>query len=867
MAAALHMQPQAHRPSMDRAPSFDQPRARSTPPFASPYDSPSLAPPVTHVRSNSNSSNSSPYSQPFPHSYFPQHQMYAGQPQSWTSTAVPAAAFYTPPFHGFPNGHQHQPVFHQFQQSQADFAAWANAYQHMVMSSVQNGGHPGGMPPTGAFDHSGHGHDGRRMGSGSGQPNHFQPGQSQPIDISTPPASAKAQPQLPQGYHPYKRGPSAKSSREQLPRSTSMSSEMNQQSPSQAQAQLQRPASQTDTTVPDSISKDQRLGNAMTPPPRLGAHSRTQSSSSERSLSRVTTAPPPAPIAVTAPAVVGVSASSSNPVSSAARTSTPLQTGAITNATNTPRPSPLSQPVSTPEPTDKMVKTGGLKGRLRKALDKDIKKDQKSAPAVPVKQSLAPRHFASPSVSSTQSATPPVTPPQDLPAPSRPFATNPAAMSSDVSLAETQRTATLAEEPKEKGKRSLFRMKNMSTDNISLASTVSSASMMIRKMGSIGKLARRNSLMGISRIFKDKPKDEDAALPEKEAKKKKDKKKKGKGEAAPATVSHALAEPDRLTGDDDRTLAGLTPAAKLARQHTLKSRAEQVKQDVEPTGEPTWDNNTTTRNGQQAAVAGMPNGHSKPEVVRVHPSQAPTVVHAVAVTEQEYDSEDDSSDGETVEDITINLGRTKLSDEADAEFQATWGNTWIDKNAVPKKGILKNTSSFSSVDGEATGNRQRSDSHHASFSAAPGPLSQLPASNPAQLDGLAHPSPRVDPAYDPFSPHFSPFDQPAPIQDGLYANAAHNTSAPTLSLPGQGTVKPLQTRSMTVPARRRINWAPECAVYSTYDPGTYDRRSEPATCNRLTPELAMLIKQELNAFKLEMPVHPASKDNTHYFAW
>ena len=51
-------------------------------------------------------------------------------------------------------------------------------------------------------------------------------------------------------------------------------------------------------------------------------------------------------------------------------------------------------------------------------------------------------------------------------------------------------------------------------------------------------------------------------------------------------------------------------------------------------------------------------------------------------------------------------------------------------------------------------------------------------------------------------------------------------------------------RSMTVPARKRLNWAPECAVYSTYDAGTYDRRSEPATCNRLTPELAMAIKQE-----------------------
>jgi len=53
-----------------------------------------------------------------------------------------------------------------------------------------------------------------------------------------------------------------------------------------------------------------------------------------------------------------------------------------------------------------------------------------------------------------------------------------------------------------------------------------------------------------------------------------------------------------------------------------------------------------------------------------------------------------------------------------------------------------------------------------------------------------------------------------------------------------------QGRSMTTPASKRLEWAPECAVYSTYDAGTYDRRSEPATCNRLTPELAMAIKQE-----------------------
>lgn len=48
---------------------------------------------------------------------------------------------------------------------------------------------------------------------------------------------------------------------------------------------------------------------------------------------------------------------------------------------------------------------------------------------------------------------------------------------------------------------------------------------------------------------------------------------------------------------------------------------------------------------------------------------------------------------------------------------------------------------------------------------------------------------------------------------------------------------------MPVPPRR-ILWAPDCAVYTTYDAGTYDRRSEPATCNKLTPELALDIKRE-----------------------
>ncbi|WWC63103.1 uncharacterized protein I303_105703 [Kwoniella dejecticola CBS 10117] len=919
---AAVMQPSTHRPpSMDRAPSFDQPRSRSTPPFASPYDT--SAP---HVRTNSTSSNTSPYNQPFSgSSYFPpqhQHQMYGMQPpQSWTANPVPATAFYNPPFQGFPHsngGHPQQFVHNQFQQSQADFAAWSNAYQHMIMASVQGGGaHPGGITPPASnhgSDNSSYGERRRTSSGPSGQsfngdhnsgyfdqnPYQKPPQQHQSYSNNTPPqqpAQVK-QPQQPQPYHPYKRGPSAKSSRERLPRSTSMPSGLQDQqaapiplSSSGNLAQDPQRASAAQSAVRQAISVERQRESAavvepIVPPPKISDHSRTNSSGSERSTYREgpqtsstarTASPAPRPSTTVPP---------SN------RASTPLHPGPITNATNTPsasRPSPLSQPSSTPEPTDKMVKTGGLKGRLRKALDKDAKKEQRFAPvpqaqsSAPIgKQSLPPKHFASPSESSTRSATPPATPPQDFRAPAAPFTMNPTAMGSEISLAETERTATGTEQ-KEKGKRSLFRMKNMSTDNISISSTVSSASMMIRKMGSIGKLARRNSLMGISRIFKDKPKEgEDAALPEKEGKKKKKDKKKGKGEAAPATISHAIAEPDRLTEEEDRALVGLSPAAKLARQHTLRSKAEAAKRDSVngPTGEPTWDQNTATRQ-QPGALPSLgsvgaqtlssPTGSTGPEVVRVGHSQAPTVVHAVAVTDQEYDSED-SSDGETVEDVTMTLAKTRLSAEADAEFQATWGNAWIDRNAVPKRGILKAVSSYSSIEeAKAQDQRQRSNSTHASSSSsnAPGPLAQLPSSNPKLLDGLVHPSPQVDPAYDPFSPAFSPFDSPQPDNNSsFYANPNQNSSAPALSLLGQNGVmgKPPQTRAMTAPVRRRINWAPECAVYQTYDSGTYDRRSEPATCNRLTPELAMSIKQELNAFKLEMPVHPSSKIYTHYFA-
>lgn len=141
---------------------------------------------------------------------------------------------------------------------------------------------------------------------------------------------------------------------------------------------------------------------------------------------------------------------------------------------------------------------------------------------------------------------------------------------------------------------------NASTDNISLQSTVSSASVMIRKLGSIGKLARRNSLMGITGMFnkdKNKEKGEGASTS----------KKGRKADKADASVSHVTVELDRgFAVGEDEALSGLSPAALVARQHTLKSNAEAAARKLKeqqaastPTnGVPSpWEKNTSTKHG------------------------------------------------------------------------------------------------------------------------------------------------------------------------------------------------------------------------------------------------------------------------------
>lgn len=209
--------------------------------------------------------------------------------------------------------------------------------------------------------------------------------------------------------------------------------------------------------------------------------------------------------------------------------------------------------------------------------------------------------------------------------------------------------------------------------------------------------------MGISRIFKDKPRDgEDGPLPEVQKGDKKSRKERKKAEKAAAksasstTISRAHAESDRREPSDDRTLAGLSPAAKLARQHTLRSKAEAEAQaaakraaaaaDAKATGEPTWDHNTTTRHAQdqngQVSSFGTAGQSMRGQFQDDEwDGRGPRVYG-----QEEYDSAD-SSEGETVDDMTVRMGGVSVAEEADYDY--SWGTSYRDRHAKPSRGILK----------------------------------------------------------------------------------------------------------------------------------------------------------------------------------
>ncbi|KAI8638735.1 hypothetical protein BD408DRAFT_422607 [Parasitella parasitica] len=90
-----------------------------------------------------------------------------------------------------------------------------------------------------------------------------------------------------------------------------------------------------------------------------------------------------------------------------------------------------------------------------------------------------------------------------------------------------------------------------------------------------------------------------------------------------------------------------------------------------------------------------------------------------------------------------------------------------------------------------------------------------------------------------------------------------------IGLHGSPKLKPASssTSSLVATSGRRIQFCSTIQVHETFSAADYDRRCDNnATCQKLTPLVAMKIKQELNEYKLtDMEVHVESRQYTHFF--
>ncbi|KAG5642558.1 hypothetical protein DXG03_002545 [Asterophora parasitica] len=868
------------------------------------------------------------------------------QPQgSWTPS-ISAAPFY-PSFYA--NHQQQQPPqpyppqqSPYFDPANAQLAQWA--YQQM-MFNAQHGftqqrtasqndyfsqnqippafnPFPSGTPPP-HQNHRGGAGDHQQQAGAPGQFNGFHPYRRPNRQQSLPQPHSPDVNDRRQGTPgppnpPYKR-PEASGSTSSVNSSTSQRQRTNSNqsgnsghnTPSSVNGSVrgrnQSPSIPSNRNTPSPASS-----SGSTPPGQLRVPHHRASSSSSTNPARPAGISPAPPLSTTTTSPATVSSTPASATSPPAATPRPA------------RPSPLSQgnftaerrmsrddsdPMLDPTPSASQLRSGGLKGRLRRALSfnaaQTLREEQE---AEDDDESIKASTYGS--SSKLKSKTPAVIS----------SATGKSGVQASTDGTDDAASTATVQTKKRGRAASLFNARlNVSTDNISLSSTVSSASVMIRKLGSMGKLAKRNSLAGITSLFKDKDKDKS---------KKKDKKGAAKGEASEASVSHVTAELDRSSTSDwtiGTDMHGLSPAAKLARQHTLKSNAEAAARakaaleaataksassnsssaTVNGAGVPAWDKNTTTRQGPASPVKGGAG-------VRVNEDGTRTLVedddeesddghydaHQQAGQSFQADGwgdDDEDWDGEGDEDMTIRVGleHTHLEDNGYNGELEPWAinvRRSVERTRRPAKGILKYAESYDQqiyLTEAPKPNRVRSNSYNSPAGQTElGPLARIPSPDPDHIDGLhkhPHSTPSApvaapslpplafdaslsleSPAKEPSTPTNATHNQnplashPPEKSNAIFKHPNLNSSAPALSTMTSTTVL-LTHRSTTAPSKRLV-FANNLSVYDTFPASVYDRRSEPATWSRLTPALAQRIKEELNSYKMEeMEVHAASR--------
>ncbi|KAJ7139332.1 hypothetical protein C8R44DRAFT_867484 [Mycena epipterygia] len=772
--------------------------------------------------SQSNSSNTPPQQRPHqlppaqPQSH-PQQQQYPfqQQPQGTWTPSLQAAPFYPGAFYqNHPQAPQQpypSPQNPYFDPANAQLAQWA--YQQMMFNAQQHGH----VPQQDFF----------------AQPPGMH-GQFNPFPSGTPPPRPNDAPQ-PQyaGFHPYRRPSRQQSSHSESsvqqqdwrpqppysrPDASGSSSSVDSQGRPRTNSNNSRSSARGSGSPSPVPAASTPPSSAPGPPPRI-PHHRTSSGSSSQSAGSAQPASP--------------ASSSSSSAAKLARPS-PLSQGTVTASSVPPRPSTTSraerrisrddsslalssisllatrsEAAAASTPAAPPVKGSGLKGRLRRALsfNASVALREEVGGGEDGAEDDDPRDDDDSDTSIKASV--PKTPALIASATRRPGGPTPPTSAST----STPTSGAQVPMPKKKSRAaSLFNSRlNASTDNISLSSTVSSASVMIRKLGSMGRLARRNSLAGITALFKDKKKRGEGGDEEEEEQqdgigqkgkekerdkdkdkdKTKDKKKKGgKGEASEASVSHATAEleaGDWSVPEGAGGMSGLSPAAKLARQHTLKSNAEAAAKAREAAarnaaaasaassattngvnggGVPTWERNTATRSpGRRAGgVAVAEDGtrvfveESESEDEGGYDDDAPPPQHVQQQQQQQqqqrWDDDEEDEDEEWgllggEEDDTIRLGDAGgvPGEEYDPEHEpwATDVRRSVERARVPAKGILKHAGTYDQAayhpDAGAHNTNPTLRVRSNSYNSPPGghelgPLARIPSPDPDHIDGL-----------------------------------------------------------------------------------------------------------------------------------
>ncbi|CCF56234.1 hypothetical protein KAFR_0A08000 [Kazachstania africana CBS 2517] len=125
------------------------------------------------------------------------------------------------------------------------------------------------------------------------------------------------------------------------------------------------------------------------------------------------------------------------------------------------------------------------------------------------------------------------------------------------------------------------------------------------------------------------------------------------------------------------------------------------------------------------------------------------------------------------------------------------------------------------------------------------------------------------PSQMPFLPSTSP-DTGRPISmsfRGLKVPAAGDASAYS---PSNTEITSIESYTSGIPytekvTRPTVSFSAKIILYDTYSETEYDRHPDIGTCNQLTPQLAQMIKAELNELKETMEVHEDSTCYTQFF--